>query len=152
MTTIAYRDGILASDSLCTCNGVVVGEYEKIVDLHGFLLGGCGGIAEVCRFFEWFEEHHHGDKPLPVPDTLKVKPEDGYTIIYVHKATGQTWQLDDGAHPHKLTAPFMAIGSGRQIALGAMEMGASAEQAVLAARVHDIYTGGEIRKLEAKCT
>ena len=150
MTTIVYRNGILASDSLCTRNGVVVGEYEKIVDLHGFLMGGSGDLAKVCQLFEWFEAHGPWDKPPAPPEACKAKENEDYTIIFIQKTTGKTWELDNGGQPHLLLSPFMAIGSGRQLALGAMEMGASAEQAVLAAIKHDIYSGGQIRTLTVK--
>ncbi|MNJ79145.1 hypothetical protein D3C77_770710 [compost metagenome] len=40
-----------------------------------------------------------------------------------------------------------AIGSGAPYALAAMDMGASAEDAVRAAMKRDIYTGGKIRTL-----
>lgn len=42
--------------------------------------------------------------------------------------------------------PF-AIGSGRDFALAAMDMGASAKEAVEAAAKRDVYTGGTIRTL-----
>lgn len=149
MTTIAYRDGVLASDSLCTVGGSVCGQYDKIADIHGFLLGGCGAIANVCKFFDWFRNKHANyDQPAPIPpdDTLRPKENEWYTIIMVHKETGTIWQVDDGGYPHRLEADFMAIGSGRQFAIGAMEMGASAAQSITAAMRHDISTPEDILK------
>ncbi|GAI22667.1 unnamed protein product, partial [marine sediment metagenome] len=40
-----------------------------------------------------------------------------------------------------------AIGSGSAYALAAMDMGASAEEAVRAAMKRDIYTGGKVRTM-----
>lgn len=41
-----------------------------------------------------------------------------------------------------------AIGSGAAYALAAMDMGASAEDAVRAAMKRDIYTGGKVRAMK----
>lgn len=152
MTTIAYRDGIMAADSLVTGNGVVEGQFRKIADIKGFLVGGCGEISKVAAFFDWFRVNQPLKPPLKshpfavFPDYIKPKKdEEKYTILLVDKQNRQIWESDNGGYPYRLEVPFIAIGSGREIAVGAMSMSASAIQAVRASIKHDIYSGGNVQ-------
>jgi len=149
MTTIAYRDGELAADSKCTAGGYLVGEFDKIIEVGPFLVGGCGDVAMIARYFEWLQKQDNLGELPPKPDeSLKAKEENSYTILFVHKQTKALWQMDNGNYPHLLRAPFMAIGSGHLLAIGAMEMGATAKQAVEAAAKYDAYTGGIINVMK----
>lgn len=61
---------------------------------------------------------------------------DGYIIVW-------------GDHgPWRVDRPFYALGSGSTVAMGAMQQGASAVEAVEAAIALDIYSGGPIRVLK----
>jgi 20S proteasome alpha/beta subunit len=57
---------------------------------------------------------------------------------------GVVYHYDGSGVMYKVEAPFHAIGSGASIAIGAMEMGATAVGAVEVASKYDIYTGGDI--------
>lgn len=50
--------------------------------------------------------------------------------------------------PWRVDRPYYALGSGSAVALGAMQCGATAEQAVEAAIALDIYSGGPVRVLK----
>lgn len=39
MTVIAYRDGVLAADSMLTSNGTVSAYAEKVREINGWLVG-----------------------------------------------------------------------------------------------------------------
>ncbi|MBX9636296.1 MAG: hypothetical protein K2Q45_01950 [Nitrosomonas sp.] len=135
MTTIAYRDGIIAYDSLVTCGGIVsYKNYDKcrLVDGVRFFISG-----SICDYDilinDWFSSKHKGMEggALVVDDNGEIF-ECGYS-------DGKMWK------EKLMKDQYIAIGSGWQFALMAMDCGLSAEDAVKKASERCIYTGGEIR-------
>lgn len=135
MTTIAYRDGVLAADSLTTSNGVRESPRLKIRNIKGLLVAGAGTSAICDRFFDWVKAGMTGLSPWEGHDCgngMIITPDD---TILVFGANGP-WQVERN---------FYSMGSGEQIALGAMAHGATAEEAVGHAIAYDVYSGGDIR-------
>ncbi|OPA88181.1 proteasome subunit beta [Pseudomonas fluorescens] len=136
MTTIAYKDGVIAYDSRQTRSGSIVSDdCQKltVVDGVSFFLSGavCDEKALIAAYF---------GTPSPVPVECSGYAVDGGRLQMVgHDDKTGIWRQDlDPANPD-------AIGSGSAYALAAMDMGASAEEAVHAAMKRDIYTGGRVR-------
>lgn len=140
MTVIAYRNGIMASDSRLT-NGdqIVPGGYSKIRRLEdGTLIGGCGDVVAIEALFEWAV----GDRKVKPPkvcrdaDMIMVSPDGTITQM-------------EGRYPYSVrdTGGYYAQGSGGDVALGAMHHGASAVDAVKAAIAHNAACGGEVQML-----
>jgi hypothetical protein len=136
MTTIAYKDGVIAYDSRQTRNDRIVSDNSlkcQVVDGVSFLLSGvvCDENALIAAYF---------GTPSPVPVECSGFVVDGAKLMMVgHDDKDGIWKLDlDLSNPD-------AIGSGAPYALAAMDMGASAEDAVRAAMKRDIYTGGLVR-------
>jgi 20S proteasome alpha/beta subunit len=126
VTTIAYRDGVLASDSRAySGDKTPIGAKTKIHRLDdGRLIGisttNVGGDALIRRWAE---------AGCPIQDASDLKP-DAFEALLL-KPDGSVWYANgnlDWTGP--LTGSFIAIGSGSQFALGAMAAGASAEDAV----------------------
>lgn len=142
MTTIAYRDGVIAADTLA-CSGNLADLFvAKIAARAGVLAGATGTSAMCMAFRDWFRRGMVGDPPSPVNPADK---DDGYTGVIFPGANVVLMWNDAGWL--KAEAPYYAAGSGREIALGALAVGASAEEAVRAASRHDTHTGGEITVL-----
>jgi ATP-dependent protease HslVU (ClpYQ) peptidase subunit len=160
LTTIAFRDGVLASDSkISSGSDVFVGEFKKVFKLvveeqlswverlvfrkepHQieYLIGAAGTLSDIqeyigCMFLG--EERTKGDYDCSL---LAIQQdEDGGYIIR---------KYDGGLRGHVVNAKYASIGSGYEIALGAMYQGASAEEAVAAAMYHDNTSGGELQKV-----
>ncbi|MBX8534546.1 proteasome subunit beta [Pseudomonas cichorii] len=136
MTTIAYKDGVIAYDSRQVRGGTIVSdscEKCQVVDGVSFFLAGavCDEKALIAAYF---------GTPSPVPVECSGYAVDGGKLLMVgHCDKTGIWKLElDPANPD-------AIGSGSAYALAAMDMGASAEGAVRAAMKRDIYTGGKVR-------
>ncbi len=137
MTTIVYRDGILAADSAINSAETAVGTIKKIVpvgDIGFFAFAGAQG-----RF------------NMEISDWLSKWPETGEAPECVKKGevcglfamkSGLLLQIDGGGKPYEMEAPFFAEGSGKFIALGALAMGATAESAVDIAIRYDNSSGG----------
>ena len=142
MTTIAYRNGTLAADSLVTAGSRIVTSTNatKIVRLSdGRLLGHCGQMRHMKPLVAYLE-----GKSDRYPDMEKDA-----TAIVVHP-DGRV-ELHFGRHPDEAfeeQAEFYAIGSGAELALGAMAVGASAVDAVHAAIRFDTCSGGDVKHLE----
>lgn len=135
MTTIAYKDGIIAYDSIVTCNGVVVyKDYDKSAVVDGvwfFIAGAVCDYADITS--DWFSPKRRtfSASALVVDETKNIF-ECGYS-------DGKMWR------ERLFEDKFIAIGSGWQFALMAMDFGLSSEDAVKKASERCLYTGGTIR-------
>lgn len=137
MTTIAYRGGVLAADSLGTSGGYRDGHCVKIRKIGPLLIAGCGTSAICEQFVDWVKNGMNGDSPWTGKDagnSLVVCPDDTMLVF------GQNG-------PWRSYSDFYALGSGELLALGAMAHGATAHQAVEAAIRFDCHSGGPIRTL-----
>ena len=141
MTTIAYKDGVIAYDGRQTRNDRIVSDSApkcQVVDGVSFFLSGavCDEKALIAAYF---------GTASPVPVECSGYVVDGGKLMMVgHDDKTGVWKQDlDLANPD-------AIGSGYAYAIAAMDMGASAEDAVRAAMKRDIYTGGDVRAVTIK--
>jgi hypothetical protein len=143
LTTIAYRDGILAADSLVTSDGIRTSTIVKLArrEKDGTLFGACGRASLIRAAREWFLR---GEPP---EDRIKIKDNEAQFIIVRPNNDVETWDESGSSDD---AAPFHALGSGRDIALGAMAAGASAIEAVRIAAKFDTGTGGPIRHVARK--
>ncbi|WDG77350.1 proteasome subunit beta [Pseudomonas chlororaphis] len=139
MTTIAYKDGVIAYDSRVTRGSLIDhDDYEKLIHRNGhqFLFAGCG--ADFPALMDEFFGVKASDKPL---DANGLVVTNGRLCQIGRDAESGFW-LDEVWMERSF-----AIGSGRDFALAAMDMGATAKEAVEAAAKRDAYTGGTIRTL-----
>lgn len=140
MTTLAYRDGVLAVDSLCCNSGGRRGLIEKAVAHGGTIYAGCGMAQTVVEFFEWAA----ANEPKDYKFTHKAEDFAGLIVRFVD-GRPQVWTIEEALKPWEVRMPFTARGSGVDYALGAMAMGASAAKAVQVAATFDLGTGGPVR-------
>lgn len=135
MTTIAYKDGVIAYDSRQTRNGTIVSDDVpkcQVVDGVSFFLSGavCDEKALIAAYF--------GTPSAVAVECSGYAVDSGRLLMVGHDDRTGIWRQElDQENPD-------AIGSGSAFALAAMDMGASAEDAVRAAMKRDIYTGGKV--------
>lgn len=125
MTAIAYRNGVMAADTACNIAGILI-HVPKVMKVRGHLIGVCGNNTPPDEYLlKWFFATAAGENKTPIPtfefDAMVVTP----------KAKIQVWDQRGVYEP--ISAPFFAVGSGSDFCMGAMEMGATAVQAVRAA-------------------
>lgn len=135
MTTIAYRDGVLASDSLATRNPwKLPGSTEKLFRMEdGGMAGVTGDYAPAVRYVEWLNSDQETDEPtLGDATVIRILPD---LTCMIYEAGGS--YIED-------VTTFCAWGSGMPCALAALHMGASAAKAVAVAAVIDTHSGGDI--------
>lgn len=141
MTTICYRDGVLAADSLVTLGSTKVhGSYQKIRRIGDYLIGTAGSVAACQAFVEWLKEG----------DDTHAPPKGEYGALIVGPR-GVVREIENGSVlPRPRGAKFFALGSGGPFALAAMYAGASATEAVKIAAKIDTNTGLPVKTLKIK--
>lgn len=144
MTTIAYRDGVLAADTQVNgCNGCPVGYVAKIgATENGFWWAFTGEAQQQERAVEWVQTRE-GDPP---------KTETGCLILISPAGVVREWW---GNGWLQCSADHFAWGAGERMARAAMLAGADPQRAVEIASILDTDTGGEItvlrRPMLSKC-
>lgn len=140
MTTIAYRDGILASDTGIHGGGYFVGETEeKIFEHQGSLFGVTGDLSAIVILKKWLEDGRSLEK---LPDFKK----DNVEIIEINPG-GKVFFLYETFLPIHIDAEYHALGSGDRIAIGALDIGATATMAIEICIKRDCYTAGKVISL-----
>lgn len=142
MTTIVYRDGILAADSRAySGSSTPLGTKVKIRRLPSGVLIGCStpepGVGEA--IMDWYAD---GAKPGRKPGV----PEN-FSFIAV-SADGKALMGIDSLHlTGPISAPWFAVGSGAQYAMTALHLGKTAREAVEIAAEFDPWTKPPILEL-----
>lgn len=151
VTTVVYRDGVMAADSRATIETEAGGArmyrceklYRKIVGTgrkrHEVLLGVAGEATPALLFVDWYGS----DKPPP--QIFADMVSDFSVLIYSKHGL---FEADAYCRPERILERFWAIGSGAKAALGALHMNASARQACSVACKIDPYSGIPITWME----
>lgn len=138
MTTIAYKDGIIACDGRATSGYEITEDnFDKMVEVDGvyFFLSGT-----ICDFDNFIDCYLTGAKPTKGNETAAFVYDDKK----LYKAAICTY---NGFWKRKLNLKNnYSIGSGDAYALSAMDCGKTAKEAVEHAMKRDTMTGGTIKE------
>jgi len=148
MTTIAYKSGVIAADRRVSLDYLYTSGPTKIarkVFGQGQLIVLCSGAGNGPNMEIWKDWVLAGSQMEDRPSSLSHEQE------YV---AGLEIRLYPGKDPQilyhgqlgyrEITSPFWAIGSGKDLAIGAMAMGATAIQAVQIAYHFDPHTDHQV--------
>lgn len=139
MTTIATDGKSMAGDGmLCDhCETIVNLGGRKVHRLDdGRIIGASGNSFDIIAWRDWLKSGREGACPIE---------SDQFAGLVLHPNGVVHW-VDHKGREIVTPAPC-AIGSGQDYAIGAMEAGASAEQAVTIACRRDPHSGGDITAL-----
>lgn len=141
MTTIVYKDGILAYDSRRTAGDVITrDDAQKCEEHDGVKYILCASVADYPDFRAAF---------------MGKRLEHRIDVAGFVLQDGKLWQagFDPGQGfwrcEVELDVPC-AVGTGAPYAIAAMDMGANAVRAVEIAKGRDLYTGGPVRKIKVR--
>lgn len=138
MTTIAYRDGVIAADSLVCAGPMRAGSVTKVGrSASGHLGGAAGSMDNAAAFVAWLMSGAEGELPPRSADF------DGLLV----NPSGDVFYVGEKGGPVAVSGPFFAIGSGERFAVAAMEMGATAMRAVEVAVKYDVNSAAPIISL-----
>lgn len=136
MTIIVWTPVAMAADRLAG-RGDTKLFLRKIHRCGNEVMAATGTSDFSEAMFEWYKR---GARPEDFP---KTQEKDDYSVLVVGTAE-KIVHYDRTPYPVRLLQPFAAFGCGREAALGALEMGATAHQAVVAACKWIIGCGGQI--------
>jgi len=124
MTAIAYKNGRMAADTLCTMSNRKF-HAVKIAKHDGHLLGAAGDLPSIVDLVRWY---------FLAPGKPTRPKFEGFDFdMMVVTPSGRIHVWDNRGTFEPISHKFWAVGSGGLACLGAMEHGASADQAVRAA-------------------
>jgi len=164
MTTIAvrkYKDRIeLAADSLCNDNSIAIMK-NKIHKNPYFTFGHAGERNKALLLNDWLLDNpdkykdcniqkiffHFREQLISWQMNIFDEKEESVELFLV-SYQGIIYDVRLGSRSIEVDEvdDFMAIGSGREFALAAMECGGSPRDAVAVAIKYDIYSGGDIQE------
>ncbi|MDU4249020.1 proteasome subunit beta [Pseudomonas sp.] len=139
MTTIAYKDGVIAYDSRrCSGSTIVDDDYDKRHEHEGVSFFLTGAVCDLPRLIAaYFGEKQES----PVECTALVVDDGKLQLVGYDKDSGLWVDVLPQDKPY-------SIGSGSDHAWTAMDMGATAYQAIGLAMKRDSCTGGNIRTFQ----
>lgn len=150
MTTIAYKDGVIAADSQLTIGDVKLLSDDKIKILNkDTIFAAAGDVTAIIQAEKYFALPDWEEKFDARPNLLE-KDKDGeyeWTIDAILISKGRVFVVDRFLVPEPVRHPFIACGTGWKFALAAMQFGLSAPDAVKFASEFDINTNNRIRYL-----
>lgn len=136
MTTIAYKDGVIAYDSRMTSGDIVVDDnFKKMFVKDNMNIFYCGSVGDLDEFLNCVFNDVKSERVLDCESFLFVDGKINAVDICEDRVRKISLRSDN----------HYAIGSGRRLALAYMDTGMSSEEAVIATCRRDIYTGGTIR-------
>jgi len=121
MTTIAYKDGILAADTQQTTGNTkfLCRKIEFLPD--GKIISCAGNTSDINIFREWLTDIK--------PKKKKPKFDKEFECILIDTDSKLYW-YDRHLDKNLIEQSYYAIGNGWQIAMSAMHLGFPAEEAV----------------------
>lgn len=136
MTTIAYKDGVIAYDSLSTSGGLITNDdFDKKYKRSNVFFFLSGSICE----FDNLMDCYFGAEPTKTNDSAAFVYDSGN--LYLISVC-----INDGFWKQKLNPErHYSIGSGSNFALAAMDLGYTAVDAIKQAIKRDCYSGGKIK-------
>ena len=140
MTTIANKDGVIAYDSRQTRGEIISSDnVEKSIVKDGVTFILSGRLDDISAIIKsWFGE------------PVDFEPQ-AYGLVI--DGDGILWECGFNKTMIAIkynTSEHYAFGSGDLHAITAMDMGASAKEAVKMAIKRDVYTGGKVRTIKVK--
>lgn len=141
MTTICYRTDTkeMSSDSSCLDGDTHAGGIRKVWRIGKCLVGFAGTITAGLQFLQWYKLGADDEALFPWGAELHVLVITPDNKIKMYEANSM--------EPVVLSKrdKYMAIGSGMDVALGALHAGASSADAVRAAIKHNINSKPPVR-------
>lgn len=134
MSVIAWDGKTVAADRQATEAGIkTFCKKLHVFRKTGDIIGSVGDYDTSIALENWYKS---GADPKKFP---KHKSDGSKLIVF--KRSGEVIEYEGTSHPHSLKGKFFAWGSGGDIAIGAMAMGATASQAVRVTCTHHVECG-----------
>lgn len=147
MSTIAYKNGVLACDTAMGFNDEISHGVVKIGKTRRYLFGYAGRTSQMLPLYRWIVK---SEKEWITPEdcfmdreALETGGDDVGTAILVAE-DGRIWEVTTEGFCIPIPRKIHAIGSGSEYALGAMAAGASAVDAIGIAGTYNAFTNKDV--------
>jgi hypothetical protein len=144
MTVIVYRDGVMAADSGGRTNDVIRNNCVKVhkCPVTGDLFGFAGNADSIGVFIDYVKST---DPAKVMPDIPKASDDLGrFIVLHVPLKVRVPVMITHYGRESYVFEPYVAIGAGAEVAIGALHAGADALDAVQAAIKHSPYCFGGV--------
>lgn len=128
----------MAADRRSAEGNSKVGSASKIFKVNGHLIGFSGRADTAALLRYWFE---NGAKPEEWPDPYDDETDCSMIVV---TPDNQVMYYERFPVPLVMENEYFALGSGRDYALAALELGCNPEQAVEVACKLDLFSGNGI--------
>lgn len=140
MTTIAYKDGIIAYDSRAVRGGTITNDdfnkHQIVKDTHFFI---CGAVSDHKQLIDAY----FGGENIPKSDATALVVSNG-ELYFIGIEENGFWKQPLEQYE------IYSEGSGSDHAFTAMDLGCSAKEAVKIAIKRDSGSGGKVRTFKIR--
>ncbi len=149
MSIVAYRDGVIASDTAVSSKDALIpNAIPKIMALKdNTFIGAVGDAVVIQNFFKKFSKF---DNWSPILENtinsspLNIDNDEAMNLIMIKPDGVIKYLYNGGWLEYSRNLRYFAIGSGKSFALGSLYAGSSAIDAVRASIEFDFYCGGDV--------
>lgn len=146
MTTISYKEGIIAYDGRAVGGHRIVDDnFNKKYVRDGIICFMCGEVGALDTLLDMYvSDCLFEEKLIDIEASAIIV--DGDLLLHIGLSEGALYKnpLDPKKH--------YSIGSGSDYSLMAMDLGKTARESIVMASKRDIYTGGAIKTFKTKWT
>ena len=146
MTTIVYKDGVMASDSQVTLGQYKHLSSKKIVKINGCLVAAAGPVNVCQEYMHWFKANVPRQNFSRLPKFMSS--ESGNFELLVVTRKGEMWFQAGNNAPERIYGDYYVIGSGKAYAVTALHLGLDVKAAVRTAMRFDTGTGGQVHTIK----
>ncbi len=140
MTTIVYKNNIIAIDSRFTAGGTICDDNaNKIHKKNGVIFACCGPVSEYPEIIKAYFGEPYKEKS----DVAAIVADKGRVYVVAIDP-------DDGFFKEDITDSYVCLGTGQKHAYTALDCGCHPVDAVKMAIKRDIYSGGRVRTYKVK--
>jgi ATP-dependent protease HslVU (ClpYQ) peptidase subunit len=129
MTTIIASKKAMIADMQVTRGNTKQKTIPKILRVGNSLIGMAGNLDAILAVRQWFENGQQGEFPK----------DENISGVIVNKEG--IWEFFGNGIPYKYPGKYLALGTGSDFALGALEAGADMATALKIAKKLDTHSG-----------
>lgn len=141
MTTIAFKDGVMASESCQSHVYIDPVVCKKIYVVSGDVIGLAGNLVDFPKFLSWYQDERKSHTDLEGSEHSIGSLE---ALVW---SNGKLYCYDESCIAVRM-GNIAAIGSGSPFAMAAILAGSSAEEAVAVACQMDPFSNGDIYSID----
>ena len=149
MTIIAFKDGVMAADTMLSAHNSQ-NRAQKLIRLpDGSVAGACGQWNRAYSGLRYLADGGSMDDRTNLRSADGPPCIEGATLL-IAKSDGTLWLLEDEFPAFPIRDTIAAVGCGSDAALMAMTLGLTAVEAVAKVTKQDVLCGDPVQSMEVQ--